>query len=116
MTKPSAHLSASVLPSNFGQNVAWLGGGVMHPSTTFQRWLSLAQAAHYSGLTDRTLRNYEGAGLLNFHRIIQPGATRGTVRIDRLELDALIEESVAPASSLKMNAGRKLSVNAGGAR
>lgn len=79
-----------------------------------QRWLSLAQAAHYSGLTDRTLRNYESAGLLKFHRIIQPGATRGTVRIDRLKLDALIEDSVTPASSLKMNAGRKLSANAGG--
>lgn len=86
----------------------------MQHTTTFQRWLSLAQAGHYSGLTDRTLRNYEGAGLLKFHRIIQPGATRGTVRVDRLELDALIEESVAPASSLKMNVGRKLSANAGG--
>gem|GEM_PF-4129281 len=88
----------------------------MHPSTTFQRWLSITQAAHYSGLTDRTLRNYEGAKLLKFHRIIQPGATRGTVRIDRLELDALIEESVAPASSLKMNEGRKLAADKGGVR
>jgi hypothetical protein len=41
--------------------------------------------------------------MLKFHRIIQPGATRGSVRIDRLELDALIERSVAPASVLKMN-------------
>lgn len=78
----------------------------MAKTPLFQRWLSLAQAGHYSGLTDRTLRNYEGAGLLKFHRIIQPGASRGTVRIDRLELDALIEESAAPASSLKMNEAR----------
>jgi hypothetical protein len=41
--------------------------------------------------------------MLKFHRIIQPGAARGSVRIDRLELDALIEKSVAPASVLKMN-------------
>ena len=78
----------------------------MAQTTLYQRWLSLAQAGHYSGLTDRTLRNYERAGLLKFHRIIQPGASRGTVRIDRLELDALIEQSVAPASSLKMNESR----------
>lgn len=78
----------------------------MAKTTWYQRWLSLAQAGHYSGLTDRTLRNYESAGLLEFHRIIQPGATRGTVRIDRLKLDALIEESVAPASKLKMNKGK----------
>lgn len=78
----------------------------MQHTTTFQRWLSLAQAGHYSGLTDRTLRNYESAGLLKFHRIIQPGATRGTVRIDRLELDALIEESIACPSKLAMNEKR----------
>ena len=71
-----------------------------------QRWLSPAQAAHYSGFTDRTIRNWEKSGQLKFHRIVQPGATRGSVRIDRLELDKLIEESVAPASSLKMNEGR----------
>jgi hypothetical protein len=75
----------------------------MKQSIPLQRWLSLAQAGHYSGLTDRTLRNYEATGLLKFHRIIQPGAARGTVRIDRLELDRLIEESCAPASVLKMN-------------
>lgn len=79
----------------------------MAKNTLLQRWLSLPQGAHYSGLTDRTLRNYETAGLLKFHRIIQPGASRGTVRIDRLELDALIENSVAPAFSLKMNEGKE---------
>ena len=34
------------------------------------RWLSQKQAAQYSGLTDRTLRNYAQAGLLTLHRII----------------------------------------------
>jgi hypothetical protein len=68
-----------------------------------QRWLSLAQAGQYSGLTGRTLRSYGDAGLLKLHRIIQHGAARGTVRIDRLELDELIEKSAAPASVLKMN-------------
>ncbi len=71
------------------------------------RWLSLKQAAHYSGLTDRTLRNYAQAGLLTLHRVIQPGALRGTVRIDRLKLDALIEGSIAPASELSMNKAQK---------
>jgi hypothetical protein len=73
-----------------------------HHATT-ARWLSLKQAAQYSGLTDRTLRNYAQSGLLTLHRIIQPGAARGTVRLDRLKLDALIEDSVAPASVLGMN-------------
>jgi hypothetical protein len=71
------------------------------------RWLSLKQAAQYSGLTDRTLRNYAQAGLLTLHRIIQPGAARGTVRIDRLKLDALIEGSIAPASELSMNKAKQ---------
>ena len=75
----------------------------MKENATQQRWFSLTQAANYSGLTDRTLRNYEAAGWMKFHRIILPGAARGTVRIDRLELDALIEGSCAPASVLKMN-------------
>ena len=34
------------------------------------RWLSLKQAAQYSGLTDRTLRNYAQAELSTLHRII----------------------------------------------
>jgi hypothetical protein len=71
------------------------------------RWLSLKQAAQYSGLTDRTLRNFAQAGLLTLHRIIQPGAARGTVRIDRLKLDALIEGSIAPASKLGMNKAKQ---------
>lgn len=79
----------------------------MPKTTLYQRWLSLAQAGHYSGYTTRTLRNWEEAGMLIFHRIISPGAARGTVRIDRLELDTLIEKSVAPASVLKMNAGKE---------
>jgi hypothetical protein len=73
------------------------------------RWLSLKQAAQYSGLTDRTLRNYAQAGLLTLHRIIQPGAGRGAVRIDRLKLDTLIEESIAPATDLSMNKTKKAS-------
>ncbi len=113
MAKPTAHLPASVPPSNFGQKALWLARLAMKHSTTFQRWLSITQAGHYSGLTDRTLRNYEGAGLLRFHRIIQPGATRGTVRIDRLELDRLIEDSVAPASALKMNSHRTRAMEGG---
>ena len=85
----------------------------MPKTTLYQRWLSLAQAGHYSGITDRTLRNWEESGMLKFHRIIQPGAARGTVRIDRLELDALIEKSAAPASVLKMNK-RHLTASTGG--
>jgi hypothetical protein len=33
------------------------------------RWLLLKQAAQYSGLSDRTLRNYAQFGLLTIHRI-----------------------------------------------
>jgi hypothetical protein len=52
--------------------------------------------------------------MIKFHRIVKPGATRGSVRIDRLELDKLIEESVAPASVLKMNERHLTSANTEG--
>ncbi len=44
--------------------------------------------------------------MLTLHRVIKPGAARGTVLIDRLELDALIEASIAPASVLQMNTNK----------
>jgi len=79
----------------------------MYASTPQQRWLSLAQAARYAGYTTRTLRSWELAGMVKFHRIVAPGAVRGTVRLDRLELDRLIEEACAPASVLAMNSNRE---------
>jgi len=79
----------------------------MTATPQYQRWLSLAQAARYAGYTTRTLRSWEQAGMVKFHRIVAPGAARGTVRVDRLDLDRLIEEACAPASVLAMNANRE---------
>lgn len=54
------------------------------------RWLSQAEAAEYLGITDRTVRNYIARGVLPGHRV------RGSrlVRIDRNDLDALLERVV----------------------
>ncbi len=70
------------------------------------RWLSLRQAAFHCGLSEKTLRTYAEAGMLKLHRIIQPGCSRGAVRIDRLKLDALIEKAMAEPSQLGINRGK----------
>lgn len=49
-------------------------------------WLSQVEAAHYLGVSDRTVRNYIARGDLPGHRV------RGSrlVRIRRADLDALM--------------------------
>lgn len=67
------------------------------------RWLTLATASTYSGLTGQTLRNWAKAGKLTLHNVT-PTGTRGRVLIDRIQLDALIESYAgAPSSTLEMN-------------
>lgn len=49
-------------------------------------WLSMAEAAEYLGVTDRTIRNYISRGELPGHR---PRGSR-LVRVRREDLDALM--------------------------
>jgi hypothetical protein len=74
---------------------------------TVTRWLTLAHAATYSGVTSQTLRNWSKGGKLTLHNVT-PNGTRGRVLIDRHKLDALIESFAnAPSSSLVMNANNE---------
>jgi hypothetical protein len=67
------------------------------------RWLTLAHAATYSGVTSQTLRNWSKGGSLTLHNVT-PNGTRGRVLVDRHKLDALIESFAnAPSTKLAMN-------------
>jgi len=54
------------------------------------RWLSVQQAAAYSALSVRSIRQLLSAGRLQAHRPV-----RGKIVIDRLELDSHIATSTA---------------------
>lgn len=70
------------------------------------RWLTLAGATAYAGMSGQTLRNWARAGHLTLHRV-SPMGERGRTLIDRLQLDALIEAYAgAPAADLTMNSGK----------
>jgi excisionase family DNA binding protein len=59
-----------------------------------QRWLGLPEAARYTGISEQTLRRMVRGGKL---RLYAPTERRRVV--DRLELDALIQGSVATVES-----------------
>lgn len=76
--------------------------------TIAPRWLSLAEAGTYSGLSPQTLRNWAKAGHLTLHTVKVMGA-RGRTLIDREQLDALIIGFAgAPTTALAMNAGKEV--------
>jgi excisionase family DNA binding protein len=57
-------------------------------SAQVRRWLSVDEAAAYSGLSDKSIRRMISAGKLTAHRPV-----RGAIKIDRGELDAAIKAS-----------------------
>lgn len=60
------------------------------------RWLSLPDAAIYTGLTERTLRERISAGQLRAYRANdRPGSH---YRIKREDLDSMIEANPVPAA------------------
>ena len=72
-----------------------------------QRWMTLDQAATYSGLSKETFRNWSRAGRLTLHRVA-PMGTRGRTLIDRDQLDNLIVSyAEAPPCKLAMNTCRE---------
>ena len=66
----------------------------MSVAETAQRYLSYADAARYSGMSEQTLRRLVEAGRLRAYR---PTGQRKVV-FDRVELDALIQGSMDQSS------------------
>ena len=71
-----------------------------------RRWLSVADASDYCGLSQESVRRLLSAGKLTGHRPV-----RGKILIDRLQLDAVIA-----ASSSQPRTGRGRSVGTAAAR
>lgn len=66
------------------------------------RWLTYQAAPEYCGLSARTLRNYEAAGILRVANVIIPGSKRGRRLIDRKSLDDLIEASFGQKTTVEI--------------
>jgi len=58
---------------------------------TEKRWATLSEAAHYCGLTQRTIYNLIGDGLIRSSLVKRPNASRGRRLIDLRSLDAWIK-------------------------
>ncbi|MGC6458417.1 MAG: helix-turn-helix domain-containing protein [Akkermansiaceae bacterium] len=58
---------------------------------TRPKWATLREAAHYCGLTQRTIYNLIGDGLIRSSLVKRPNASRGRRLIDLRSLDAWIE-------------------------
>ena len=58
---------------------------------TEKRWATLSEAAHYCGLTQRTIYNLIGDGLIRSSLVKRPDASRGRRLVDLHSLDAWIE-------------------------
>ena len=71
------------------------------------RWLTLDQAAIYSGLGIRVLQNHVKAGYIRSSNVVAPGCSRGRRVLDRESLDSFIEAGVGKVTDLAMNRNRK---------
>lgn len=56
--------------------------------TQEQRWLTIEQAANYTGLSEKSMRRLLASGRLTPHR-----PCRGRILIDRRQLDAVISDA-----------------------
>ena len=77
------------------------------PSATQGRWISFQAASPYTGVSVRTLQNWDKAGHLRVANVT-PAGTRGRRLIDRASLDQFIESFIgAPPSKIGMNKNRE---------
>jgi hypothetical protein len=75
--------------------------------TISPRWLTLQQAAIYTGVTKRTLENWEKEKCFSVARVIVPGKSKGRVLVDRESLDGFIKRFLdAPPQVIAMNKKR----------
>jgi hypothetical protein len=61
------------------------------------RWMTFQSAAKYLGVHIRTVENWEKLKCFKVARVIAPGKVKGRVLIDRISLDAYIEQFVGAA-------------------
>jgi hypothetical protein len=81
---------------------------IMYPKDPITpRWLTLASAARYCGLSERTIENYIKDGLIVSANVIRPGASRGRRLVDRCSLDSFIESQIGRTCEIAMNRHRK---------
>ena len=59
-----------------------------------KRWATLSEAAHYCGLTQRTLYNLMEEGLIRWSHPKRPNASRGRRLVDLRSLDDWIESGL----------------------
>ncbi|MCH1421393.1 MAG: helix-turn-helix domain-containing protein [Akkermansiaceae bacterium] len=59
-----------------------------------KRWATLSEAAHYCGLTERTIYNLIGDGLIRSSLVKRLNASRGRRLVDLYSLDAWIEKGL----------------------
>jgi hypothetical protein len=77
-------------------------------ATISPRWLTLQQAAIHTGVTKRTLENWEKAKCFRVSRVIVPGKSKGRVLVDRESLDTFIRGYLDnPPQAIPMNANRE---------
>ena len=61
---------------------------------TEKRWATLSEAAHYCGLTQRTIYNLIADGLIRSSLVKRPNASRGRRLVDLRSLDDWIESGL----------------------
>lgn len=77
-------------------------------TATSPRWLSLADAGVYAGVSKRLIEVWEKAGHIRVSRVITPGHIKGRVLVCRESLDAFIESYVGtPPHDAAINKNRE---------
>ena len=72
--------------------------------------MTFEAGAQYTGVSTRTLQNWEQQGAFRAANIILPGSTRGRRLIERASLDSFLESFIgAPSADLVMNSNREVS-------
>ena len=73
-----------------------------------KRWATLSEAAHYCGLTQRTLYNLIGDGLIRSSLVKRPNASRGRRLVDLRSLDDWIEKGLMQVGPAPCNPNQEL--------
>ena len=71
------------------------------------RWATISEAAHYCGLTQRTLYNLIGDGLIRSSHPKRPNASRGRRLVDLRSLDDWIESGLMQMGPAPCNRNQK---------
>ena len=72
-----------------------------------KRCATLGEAAHYCGLTERTIYNLIGDGLIRSSLVKRPNASRGRRLVDLHSLDGFIESYFGQVGSQLCNTNQE---------